>query len=256
MGKELTVSVEFGINTNDDTRPYEKSAITTPTGGGWAVDTYSFRVVAIYGPSDTTDKDLMGVNRLGGGEGLWEGVGVVAGDKVVIDWNAAARAPNFYRVYYQVGANWLTSQVATEAAEVNGNTTTVTIDSPSDASTVTFGIYPTSLVINPVLDLTGLMRDRSGRGYNGKLFTKSYAVDTLIDRLRMRIVPLSLGSTDWDLLLKFVFYGVQIKIAESGDSFISDFIGQFIDSDYLNSKGKNTNPYFLLEFLVESEVLA
>lgn len=255
MGRELTVSAYFGQNPNDDTRPYEKGAVGTPIGGGWAVNNYSFRVVAIYGPSGTIDKDLMGVNRLGGGEPLWEGVGVVANDKVVIDWNAASRAPDFYRIYYQVGSNWLSSQVATEAAQVGGNTTSVTIDSPSDASTVTFGITPTSFVINPVLDLTGILRAQSGRGYNGKLFKRSYAIDILVDRLRISLVPLSLGSSDWDLLLKFIFYGVQVKIAESGDSFIADFIGHFIDSDYLNSKGKNTNPNFLLEFLVESEVL-
>ena len=116
--------------TQNHSYPTYKSAISDEAGGTFPAATYSFIVVAWF-HEDENYEGCAGLERDADALSNWEFIVGSGNRKITIDWNAATRTPHHYTVYYQTGADIDLDAPVTRCAEVNRNTTTVTILHPN-----------------------------------------------------------------------------------------------------------------------------
>ena len=239
--------------------------VTGSTGndGTWTVDTSAFggvnTVITVTG--DITDATADGDCNP---------------NHVTIDWdtpldaNGEKRYPNHYTVYAQVGATYTLGSAGTKCW-TNTTGTATTFASTATSGTLynegtvnkTMGAAYTQVVLNPILDMNGTLRQQTVRAFDGRLVKKSYAHPNPVDYLDLLLVTNSCSNANFKKILGWILFSTPIKITESttasaeNDPFVEFWYGRFTDSPrYLGSKGKNSAQVIPLQFRVETATLA
>jgi len=235
--------------------PVDNAAITTPAGGTWSADTYSFLVAAWF-YDDETDIDYAGWSMQEQAE--WNNIAVAVNDKVVIDWTAAEKRPDHYSVYFQSGSSYNLEVSGVKIAEIDGSLSSCTIPDPTSLGTCTFARTPPSITINPVIQMEPVYRDTMGRGYDGKLLKLAYGQDIQIIELGLVLSMVSTTRANYRRLQKWIERCIRILISDPGtatpdeDPFYASLIGYFVATDYTLSTMKNRRSEIVLRFMVES----
>lgn len=159
--------------------PGDNGAVTTPAGGTWAANTFSFKVSALYASSES-DVDNFGVNRAQ--VVAWEAIVVAANDKVVIPVTLTTGRAFKFVVCYQVAAtyNVANAGVRIDDASVSYTQTsateyTITITSGAASTTVTFGAAAATLELSAPATMSAETREMHTRGAFGASVQQSFA---------------------------------------------------------------------------------
>jgi hypothetical protein len=161
-------------------QPYASNvAATTPTGGAWAANTYSFLIRAWY-TSAETDLDAGGNNyhdyAMSGSQCVVNGVVVAANDQVILTWDAARIQPDHYSVYVQAAATWsYPASSSTRLGQVAGHLLTATFNDGSiSGAALPAQEAPTIVSVNGA-KLLPQERDMLVVGHNGIMVPRSFA---------------------------------------------------------------------------------
>lgn len=236
--------------------PEDASPVLTPPTGGWTGGTYSFIVVAWYSATET---DLSMAALVRAGQAEWNGVVVAANDRVVIDWSAVVKPPDHYAIYFQNLAAFDPEEIATKTGNAAWNATSLEIASEVAGATLVFGDDPPNVVLNPVMDMSAVKRQRTGVAYDGSLVDLNLGSDTLVERLDVSIVGMSATHPEAKMMLGWLRNSVPLKCLDavisdpSVDPYVSNYYGKIIDTDWSGSRGKRNSGIFNLTFAVEAE---
>jgi len=162
--------------------PEDNGAVTTPAGGTWSANTFSFKVSVVY-DADETDIDNFGVDRAA--VLAWNGnvIGAVAAnDKVVIPVTLDTSRAFKFVVCYQIAATY---DVTSHNARINDAEVTFTQSSASEyiltlasaatATAITFGTAAATLEFSAPAPMGMQGREMHTRSAFGKAIQQSFA---------------------------------------------------------------------------------
>ena len=214
--------------TVDQTYPEDNGAITTPTGGGgggWAVGTYSFKVVAWYS-SDETEVDNAGVDR--GVVAAWENIAITAGDKVIIPVSIDTTRHFEFAVYFQIAASYDETANGADVTTVNVSQTSATeweLTLENDATAVNLILESSAaeVELSPPATIEATFRQPFSRSYTGSLIKESFLDDRVVDSIIINAnAYLSIG-TNLSVLQRWMKDQVYLKIEDSNTGTTSYF---------------------------------
>jgi hypothetical protein len=114
--------------------------------------------------------------------------------------------------------------------------------------------------LNPVLQITPIIRNRTIRDYQGYLVNRARVLDAPVQYLDVTAVGTSCTFDDWCTLMEYLKSASRLWVYEKNTGFTStdnypfpNYLCRLVDTDYVGSIGKNARRSFRLRFEVEEQ---
>jgi hypothetical protein len=237
-------------------QPQPGTGTSTPLDDGdWPVGTYSFLIVARYGPEPTADRDQLGLPSV-----PLLAQSIAAGQRVQLAWTPAQdsagniRQPRAYDILCQSGASWTYASPASLLASIDGALTTAVLDDATSLGEFVIPAEPGAVTIRPTLPLAPRLRANCASGFNGLGYRPSYAQDCLCDSVSLSVLQGSLDLPGWRQVLKWAQAGTPLRLEDAdATAYVRYYYGRLLDTDYLASVWKDPRAVHNLRLLVERE---